>query len=350
MTVKFNSEESALYSLIGGGPQGCWTGQACFITASDDNAEFVDQEDRYKFSDDLNILEVIILGNILTEHDFSKHVASDIGLGERFIPAQELNTQENLNKIASWSDSNLMKLKESKTEYIIFSRTREAFATRLTLNGKLIERKAVNKCLGVWLQSDGRWERNTRELCKGAYARIQMLTKLKYSGSSKEDLIHIYKQFVRGKLEFSSVVWHSSLTERQSRSLERCQAVALRIILGEMYISYEAACEMTALEKLFDRRSSRCLDYGLKSLKHPQNSRFFPRNPSLDNQLQVRDREPFTVNFARTAQYKNSAIPDIQRRLNENSKNIAEAAARGPGCLPARGSGPEASGAARRPG
>ena len=87
MTVKFNSEESALYPLIGGGPQGCWTGQACFITASDDNAEFVNQEDRYKFSNDLNILEVIILGNILTEYNFSAHVASDIGLEEQFIPA-----------------------------------------------------------------------------------------------------------------------------------------------------------------------------------------------------------------------------------------------------------------------
>ena len=75
-----------------------------------------------------------------------------------------------------------------------------------------------------------------------------MLTKLKYSASSKEDLIHIYKQFFSGKVEFSSVVWHSSLTERQSRSIERCQPVALRIILGEIYTSYEADCEMTALE------------------------------------------------------------------------------------------------------
>ena len=151
---------------------------------------------------------------------------------------------------------------------MVFSRAREAFATRLTLNGKLIERKYVNKCLGVWLQSDGKWEKNTREVCKGAYARIQMLTKLKYSGSSTEDMIHLYKQFIRGKLEFSSVVWHSSLTNKQSRSLERCQATALRIILGEMFISYEAACEMSRLEKLSDRRSSRCLEFGLKSIKH----------------------------------------------------------------------------------
>ena len=58
------------------------------------------------------------------------------------------------------------------------------------------------------------------------------------------------------------------------------------------------------------------------------------------------------MNFARTAQYKNSAIPYIQRRLNENSKNIAEAAARGPGCRPAMGGSPGPGGAAqaRRPG
>ena len=53
-------------SVISCNGQACH-GQACFITASDDNAEFVNQDDRFKFSDDLNILEVIILGNILTE-------------------------------------------------------------------------------------------------------------------------------------------------------------------------------------------------------------------------------------------------------------------------------------------
>ena len=56
MTVKFNSEESSLYTLIGGGPQGSWTGQACYLVASDENCEFIKQEDQYKFCDDLNIL------------------------------------------------------------------------------------------------------------------------------------------------------------------------------------------------------------------------------------------------------------------------------------------------------
>ena len=176
-----------------------------------------------------------------------------------------------------------------------------------------------------------------------------MLTKLKYSGTGIEDLIHLYKQFVRGKLEFSSVVWHSSLTDKQSKSLERCQAVALKIILNESYVSYEAACEMTGLQKLSTRRSNRCLDFSLKSLRHNQNSRFFPPNPSVANQLNVRNREPYIVNFARTAQYKNSAIPYMQRCLNEHSQAVE---ASGPGYRAAGGSGRAAGGQgqARGPG
>lgn len=285
----------------------------------------------------------------MTDHEFLSHVASDVGVGEKFVPPHELKIQSNLAQIAIWTDNNLMKLKESKTDYMVFTRARDKFATRLSLNGKLIDRKYENKCLGVWLQSDGRWEKNTRELCKSGYDQIQMLTKLKYSGTSIEDLIHIYKQFVRGKLEFSSVVWHSSLTEKQSKSLERCQSVALKIILNESFVSYDAACEMTGLEKLSARRSARCLDFGLKSLKHPQNSCFFPPNPSVENQLHMRNREPYIVNFARTSQYKNSAIPYIQRRLNEHSQDVEK---HGPGYRRAGGRDRAAGGQgqARKPG
>ena len=76
MSMKFNQEELKLYKLIGGGPQGSWTGQRCYLKASDDNAEFVDLEDRYKYSDDLSILQLVMLGNILTEYDFHSHVAT----------------------------------------------------------------------------------------------------------------------------------------------------------------------------------------------------------------------------------------------------------------------------------
>ena len=58
------------------------------------------------------------------------------------------------------------------------------------------------------------------------------------------------------------------------------------------------------------------------------------------------------MNFARTAQYKNSAIPYIQRRLNEHAKHSAEAAARVSDRRRAegRGQGPGGAAQARGPG
>ena len=114
------------------------------------------------------------------------------------------------------------------------------------------------------------------------------------------------------------MVYHSSLTDQQSASLERCQAVSLRVILQENYVSYSAALEMTGLSRLSERRLARCLDFSLKCTKDSHNSRFFPLNPNLGNTLDTRGREQFKVNFCRTKKYQDSAIPFCQRLLNQH--------------------------------
>ena len=117
------------------------------------------------------------------------------------------------------------------------------------------------------------------------------------------------------------VAMHSSMTQQQTNLLERCQAVSLRIILQYNYISYEAAMKMTGLEPLSDRRQKRCLDFSLKCIKHSQNRRFFPKNPNLENEGHIRNREEFVVNFGRTKAYQMSAIPYCQRLLNTHFSN-----------------------------
>ena len=252
MSVNFNGQESSLFSLVGGGPQGSWTGQETYIAASNDNADCVDEDNRFKFCDDLSILELLMLGDILTEYNFLEQVASDVGIDQKFLPTQ--GTQINLDKIAMWTEDNLMKLKESKSNYIIFTRSSQDFATRVTVNNKLIERQQYVKLLGVWLQEDGGWGKQIKESCKKAYMRMSFLTKLRYAGVNRKELLHNYKQFIRTALEYCSVAMHSSLTENQSKALEHCQAVALSVILQEDYESYESALTLTAIEKLSTRR------------------------------------------------------------------------------------------------
>ena len=42
-----------------------------------------------------------------------------------------------------------------------------------------------------------------------------------------------------------------------------------RVILRDMYVSYDAAIEMTGLKPLHTRRDEQCLGYDLKAVKHP---------------------------------------------------------------------------------
>ena len=85
-----------------------------------------------------------------------------------------------------------MKLNEAKCNYLVFTRTKENFGTRLAINDVVMNRISVTKILGVWISEDLSWNKNCQEICKKAYARLGMLTQLKYVGVSREDLLNIY--------------------------------------------------------------------------------------------------------------------------------------------------------------
>ena len=83
MKVKFNGEMSKLLTLIGGGPQGTLLGGLEYIVQSNDNADIVPVEDRFKYIDDLSVLQLVCLSGLLVEYNFFEHVASDIGIDDQ---------------------------------------------------------------------------------------------------------------------------------------------------------------------------------------------------------------------------------------------------------------------------
>ena len=139
-------------------------------------------------------------------------------------------------------------------------------------------------------------------MCKRAFARLTLLTKLKYVGISREDLLDVYKLYIRSLLEYCSVVWHSTLTVQQSSDIENVQKLCMKIILGQDYTGYLEALNTCNLQRLDERRESRCLKFGLKSLLHPVHCKLFPVNPQV--LLNNPAREQFQVNWAKTESYR----------------------------------------------
>ena len=154
MTVIFNGEASDVHQLIGGGPQGTLLGGIEYMVQSNDNDNCVEREDRFKYIDDLSILEVLCLTGFLIEYDFQQHVPSDIGADQMYLPPEVTSTQHSLNEIARWTDNSMMSINLTKTNFMIFTRSTTKFTTRFMVNGFKIDRVKEQKVCGLWLTDD----------------------------------------------------------------------------------------------------------------------------------------------------------------------------------------------------
>ena len=77
---------------------------------SNDNANHVPPEMRFKFVDDLSTLvelNVILTG--LSSYNFKLHVASDVGIDQKFLPSQNTQSQQYLDQIENWTHLNKSK-------------------------------------------------------------------------------------------------------------------------------------------------------------------------------------------------------------------------------------------------
>ena len=83
-----------------------------------------------------------------------------------------------------------------------------------------------------------------------------------------------------------------------------------------MYVSYEAALEMSGLTSLTQRRAAHLLKFAKLSARHPVHGpRMFPLNQDIQDICNLRARENYQVNFSRGAAYFASTIPTAQSPL-----------------------------------
>ena len=203
---------------------------------------------------------------------------------------------------------------------MIFNFTKDLqFTTDISLKNVKLETIDKTKLLGTIITKDLRWHENTKYIVKKANQKMRLLHKFSKFTNNRAHLIHIYKSQVRGNLEYCSTVWHSSLTESDTKDIERVQKAAVRIFMGNKYQSYEKALEFLKLDSLKERRMKMALNFAKKSLKLEQFSKLFPVNQSK-HVMNMRDPERYVVNQSKTERHRASAVPFLQRLLNKDYK------------------------------
>ena len=116
-----------------------------------------------------------------------------------------------------------------------------------------------------------------------AMAKMWLLRRLKKINLDSDLILDFYVKEIRPLTEHGVAIWNSGVTKGQIIDLEKIQKTALKIILGENYISYDVACTLVNLLPLELRRTELCTNFAIKLYKSPRSGEFFTPAEKLVN-------------------------------------------------------------------
>ena len=324
MRVKHHNKISSKRHQPGSGAQGASLGNHEFTSQTNNNADIVPKEDRFKYVDDLTTLEIIdLLSTGMSSYNYKNHVPSDVPTDGHFIESTHLKSQEYLEKINLWTENQKMLISSKKTKAMIINFTENhQFTTRMQLHGKNVEIVDEMKILGTIITNKLSWDKNCKEIIRKVHKRMLLIKKIQSFGASLEELVHLWIVYCRSVLEQSAVLWASSISEENKTDLERTQKSFAKIALKNRYRDYESSLIKLNLESLELRRNILCLNWAKQGIRNDNMKDYFPLNKA--KQIETRNHEKYKVNFSNTERMRKGAITNMQHLLNEEYQEKKE--------------------------
>ena len=211
-----------------------------------------------------------------------------------------------------------MKMNTFKTQMLCVS-TAINYHVRsfIYVNGERFRSGDELKLLGYYLGRRPRPDVHVREMRRKFGARAWILRILKHASIPEKRLVQVYMSLVRPILEYPSNVFHPSLTDELSESLERLQRVALKSIFG-LDKSYNECLKLSGLPRLDQRRSDLLLDFAKKNSASPlYGPLWFP--PKEKSGYLLRKEEKFKQEFAARERLQKAPIYAMRALLNNTT-------------------------------
>ena len=238
-----------------------------------------DDEVRIKWIDDVSIGETIDLGLLVEGPDFigprNIHELHNLQL-----PSAESRVQTKLKEVEKYVQDNQMKLNKEKCKTQIFNFSRKkSFLPRILVEGTILEVVESFNILGVTLSSDLKWNKHIQNMVEKARKKMWFLRRLKKAGVSTENLVLMYKLFVRQALEYAAPLWAGALTKQNVAMIERIQFQCTNLIMGPNQLSYSQRLQTLDLDRLENRHSFLVKRFCTKMSKDERFDHLFPKRP-----------------------------------------------------------------------
>jgi len=139
--------------------------------------------------------------------------------------------QQEIDSVDSWSSLNHI-INAKKTKEMLIGSIQKNPPPLLQLDWQPVERVTSYKLLGLHVTDSLQWNEHVSSLCSRAAQRLHFLQQLKRASMSSDDLLYYYQSVVGPVTEYACVVWHTSLTQEQTKQLESIQKRAMKIKFG----------------------------------------------------------------------------------------------------------------------
>ena len=152
------------------------------------------------------------------------------------------------------------------------------------------------------------WKDNIENITRKACKRIYFTRMLKRANVPREDIILFYEAYIRSCLCYGAPVWHSSITQAQSDSLEAIQRRAYRIIYP--HLPYTEALVLAGKLSLKDYREGLVSRFFNDILQSRQGALFdtLQKHQSTSLNMRLRHRRQFIFR-CHTERFRKSFLP-----------------------------------------
>ena len=107
-----------------------------------------------------------------------------------------------------------------------------AFPPDVTVgDSDLLNEVTHSKILGLIIESNLKWAKNTDFIVKKASSKLWLLRRLRKFNLEPEILCDFYLKEIRVLLEYVVPVWYSAITLEQSKSIEKIQCYAVYVFM-----------------------------------------------------------------------------------------------------------------------
>ena len=147
-----------------------------------------------------------------------------------------------MTKIKRWTDSNRLKINDTKTEFIQFGNKRQwqCCTDSIDVNDAVVEKSSEIKYLGVWFDNTVSFKSHVSKKCRLAMLNLQRLQLIR-SCLTVDACKTLVQGLVISHLDYANAVF-AELPECELKMLQRVQNIAAKLIPRKKKYDSASAC------------------------------------------------------------------------------------------------------------